>query len=175
MQLLFLYGQVASGKLTVGRELAALTGLPLFHNHLMVDALAAVFPFGSAPFVALREDFWLRVIGEAACIGQSLIFTFAPESTVSPRFPAQVEALVERRGGRVVYVALTVPPEEQANRIANPSRAAFGKVQSVDLLDRLHDDFNRSMAQMPAATLSIDTQKTAAAEAAQRIAALISA
>jgi len=29
MQLVFIYGQVASGKLTVGRELAALTGLIL--------------------------------------------------------------------------------------------------------------------------------------------------
>ena len=47
MQLIFIYGQVAAGKLTVARALAARTGLALFHNHLVVDAVAAVFPFGS--------------------------------------------------------------------------------------------------------------------------------
>lgn len=47
MRLVFIHGPAASGKLTVAKELAALTGYPLFHNHLIVDALLAVFPFGS--------------------------------------------------------------------------------------------------------------------------------
>jgi hypothetical protein len=44
MKLVFIDGQIASGKLTVGRDLADLTGLPLCHNHLIVDAVGAVFP-----------------------------------------------------------------------------------------------------------------------------------
>ena len=55
MILVFLYGPVASGKLTIARELAARTGFALFHNHLVVDAVMAVFPFGSESFVRLRE------------------------------------------------------------------------------------------------------------------------
>lgn len=31
MKLIFLYGPVAAGKLTVARELAGITGFPLFH------------------------------------------------------------------------------------------------------------------------------------------------
>jgi len=42
MKLVFIYGPPASGKLTVARELATLTGYRLFHNHLIVDAVAAV-------------------------------------------------------------------------------------------------------------------------------------
>src|ERR1700722_14714607 len=110
MQLVFIYGQPASGKLTVARELAALTGLPVFHNHLIVDAVGAVFPFGSEPFVRLRESLWLRVIGEAASAGRSLIFTFAPEPSVAADFPGRVRSLVEDRGGEVVFVALEVTP-----------------------------------------------------------------
>jgi len=34
MNLVFLHGPAASGKLTVGRELSRLTGYRLFHNHL---------------------------------------------------------------------------------------------------------------------------------------------
>jgi hypothetical protein len=52
----------ASGELTVARELGRLTGLPVFHNHLVVDALLEVFEFGSPEFVALREQFWLAAL-----------------------------------------------------------------------------------------------------------------
>jgi hypothetical protein len=43
VQFIFIYGQLASGKLTVARELAARTGVALFHNHLVVDAVGSVF------------------------------------------------------------------------------------------------------------------------------------
>ena len=66
MQLIFLFGPPASGKLTVARELAALTGYRVFHNHLVVDALLAVFDFGSRPFVELRERMWVEVMTAAA-------------------------------------------------------------------------------------------------------------
>jgi hypothetical protein len=33
---IFIYGQVASGKLTIARELAERTGMALFHNHPIV-------------------------------------------------------------------------------------------------------------------------------------------
>ena len=55
MRLIFVYGMPASGKLTVARELAELTGYKLFHNHLVVDLLLSVFAFGSDGFVELRN------------------------------------------------------------------------------------------------------------------------
>jgi hypothetical protein len=173
MQLLFIYGQVASGKLTVARELAALTGLPLFHNHLVVDAVHAVFPFGSGPFVQLREEFWLRVFDEAARAGTSLIFTFAPEPTVSPDFPQRARELVARSGGETRFVALAVDPRAQEERLLAADRAAFGKMRSVELLRSLRADFARCLAQMPAPDLTIDTTDTPPGEAAQRIRDLV--
>jgi hypothetical protein len=95
MQLVFIYGQVAACKLTIARELAARTGVALFHNHLVVDAVAAVFPFGTEAFSRLREQFWLTVFDEAARQDRSLIFTFAPEPTVAPDFPDRAGALIE--------------------------------------------------------------------------------
>jgi hypothetical protein len=175
MQLVFIYGQVASGKFTVGRELANLTSLPLFHNHLVVDAVGAVFAFGTEPFVRLREDLWLRVIGEAALRNQSMIFTFAPEPTVDAGFPARVRALVESFGGTVLFVALTVAPDEQERRLVDLSRAEFGKLRSLDLLLNLRAGFARSMAEMPAPDLAIDTTSNSPFLAATQIAARISA
>ena len=45
MKLLFLFGNAAVGKMTVGQELAQRTGLRLFHNHIMIEPVLEVFGF----------------------------------------------------------------------------------------------------------------------------------
>lgn len=169
MQLLFLYGPPAAGKLTIGRIVAARTGLPLFHNHLVVDAVAALFPFGSPEFVRLRERFWLEALGTAAGAGRSLIFTFNPEPSVAANFPARVAELVARAGGETIFVALTVDPVEQERRIDDAPRAQFGKLRSLDLLRELRASMAECEARMPAPILSIDTSTIPPDEAAGAI------
>lgn len=170
MQLIFLYGPAAAGKLTIGRELAARTGLPLFHNHLIVDAVAAVFPFGSEPFARLREEFWLKVFAEAASANRSLIFTFAPEASVAADFPQRVQALVSANGGETIFVALTIPHAEQERRLTAESRTAFGKLRDVALLRSLQPQFDACMRAMPEPVLTLDTSALTAKESAERIA-----
>jgi hypothetical protein len=170
MKLIFLYGPAASGKLTIARELAALTGLAVFHNHFVVDAVASVFPFGSEPFIKLREQFWLAMFRESAEAGRSMIFTFAPEGSVAPDFPDRAKALVEAAGGETIFVRLIVSPEEQERRIGNVDRAQFGKLRSLDLLKELRGQFIASEAEMPPAALTINTDVTGPAAAARRIA-----
>jgi hypothetical protein len=170
MKLVFLYGPAASGKLTVARELAELTGLPVFHNHLIVDAVASVFPFGSDRFVRLREQFWLVMLREASEAGRSTIFTFAPEPSVIPGFPERVRDTVIAGGGTACFIRLTVAPDEQERRIADPGRAAFGKLRSLDLLRRSRADSMACEAAMPEAALTIDTGLVSPPAAARMIA-----
>ena len=175
MQLVFIYGQPASGKLTVARVLAQRMGFALFHNHLIVDAVGAVFPFGSPEFVRLRESLWLDVMTEAARAGRSLIFTFAPEATVPVGFPERVRSEIEALDGTVTFVALSVSEAEQKRRIDTPDRAQYGKLRSPELLHQLKVDFASSMARMPKPALTIDTSVATPEEAAERIAALLTA
>lgn len=172
MHLVFIYGQPASGKLTVARALARRTGLAIFHNHLIVDAVGAVFPFGSPEFVALRESMWLDVLRAAARAKRSLIFTFAPEATVAADFPERVRAEIEALGGKVIFVALTVTETEQQRRIDTPERAQFGKLRSRELLHELKDVFASAMARMPAPAVAIDTSVFSPEAAAEKIAQL---
>lgn len=157
MRLVFLHGPPAAGKLTIAREIAALTGFAVFHNHLAVDAVAAVFPFGTEPFVRLRERFWLDVLSEAAIAGRSLIFTFAPEPTVTPGFPERVVQAVTAAGGRVDFVRLMLSAAAQEQRLVDPGRAAFGKLRSPELLRQIRSGLAASEAAMPASGLTIDT------------------
>ncbi|WP_336967681.1 shikimate kinase [Sphingobium aromaticiconvertens] len=173
MHLIFLYGQAAAGKLTVARALSARTGFALFHNHLIVDAVGAVFPFGSDEFVRLREAFWMEMIGSAIAAGRALIFTFAPEPTVASDFPARVAAMVRAAGGAVMFVSLTLDPDEQERRIVSADRAAFGKLRSAELLRELRAGFAACMEAMPVAAITIDTSTIMPDAAAAQIAEAI--
>jgi hypothetical protein len=170
MKLIFLYGQPATGKLTVAKELAALTGYKLFHNHLAVDLLLSVFEFGSAPFVQLREEIWLSVFA-AACESKipGLIFTFAPETTVRSEFIPNVIQTLKKHGGELIFVELTCPLDELKHRMAGESRAQYRKLTDLALFEQLHEAGFFSTAHMPAPALSIDTGIHLPAEAAETI------
>ena len=43
MKLVLLIGNSAVGKMTVGQELAKITGLRLFHNHMMIEPVLEIF------------------------------------------------------------------------------------------------------------------------------------
>lgn len=168
MHMLFIYGAPASGKLTIGREVARRSGYALFHNHLIMDALLAVFRFGSPEFVRLREQFWTDTIQAAARSGRSLVFTFCPEPTVDAGLPERLEALVQQAGGTVSFIRLTVSEEEQERRLVSPSRIG-GKLRRVEVLRSWRQDFESALLAMPDPALSIDTTDTTAEAAASLI------
>jgi hypothetical protein len=114
---------------------------------------------------------WITVFDTAARSGQSLIFTFAPEPTVSAGFVGRVRTVVESGGGAVKFVQLAVSHEEQEKRLGVESRREFRKLMSLDLLRALRADFAASEGVMPAADLVIDTESVSPEIAAQRIAA----
>jgi hypothetical protein len=170
MKLIFIWGPTASGKLTIAQALSAQTGITLFHNHLVVDALLERFQFGDPEFVRLREAMWMTVFETAARSGKSLAFTFQPEPTVAAGFAERVRAVVAEAGGDVKFVRLTVSRHAQEQRIGAGSRKAFRKVTSVELLRALRADFERSEAEMPPADVTIDTEAELPNAAAGRIA-----
>ena len=156
----------------MARELAELTGLPLFHNHLAVDVLTPLFEFGSASFVKLRELIWLSVFQEAAKNDVSLIFTFAPERTVRPSFVQDTITTVEARGGVVHFVRLTCDAGQIEQRLTSASRAEFGKLQSLDQYQTLTRAGAFDYPELPA-VLTIDTGAVSPREAAVAIRVLL--
>lgn len=171
MKLIFIYGIPATGKLTVARELARITGYQVFHNHLAVDLLLSMFEFGSMPFVELREDIWLSMFRKAAEHDVAgMIFTFAPEATVREEFvPATIAALADA-GGSVDFVELTCPVPELKRRIADPSRLLFKKLSSVEQFEQLQADGSFNAYPMPRPRISIDTSTCTPGRAALEIA-----
>ena len=171
MKLVFVYGPPAAGKYTVSKRVAEMTGLALFHNHLVVDTVASVFPFGSPSFVRLREQFWMNVFEAAVAENRSLVFTFQPEGSVAPDFAQRVVDLVGGAGGEVLLVHLKLSADGQMARIENADRAAFGKLRDAALLAKLQAAFEACERAMPAADIVIDTEEVSAEAAAAMITA----
>jgi chloramphenicol 3-O-phosphotransferase len=168
MKLVFIHGPAAAGKLTVGRALHDLTGFRLFHNHLVVDTLLSVFPFGTPSFAALREQIWLSVFEAAAKEGISTIFTFAPESTVNPGFIDKAVSTIQNAGGEVCFIKLDCPIDVIEQRLDNASRAQFLKLNSVGTFRELREKGADRFPELPPG-LTIDTSTMQPNESARRI------
>ncbi len=125
--LLFLIGPPAVGKMTVGHELARLTGLRLFHNHLSIEPVLRFFDYGTASFVRLVEDFRRGVFEEVARSKlPGLIFTFVWAFDLPSEAAAvkQYAAPFQERGGRVLFSELHAELEERLRRNETEFRLA---------------------------------------------------
>ena len=171
---IFLHGPAAAGKHTIGSLLSERSGLPLFHNHLTVDLIKALFDFGTQPFCDLRATIWRATFEEAARAGKSFIFTFNPENSVDPELIADLDAIVRKHDGTMHYVELLCSDDEVVKRIDNPSRHKFGKLTDAALFRQVSAAGGFDFPPLPEALVTIDTEKLQPAEAAAAIAAAIS-
>ncbi len=134
--LVVIFGPPAVGKMTVGQALAARTGMKLFHNHMTIDLLTKIFPFGSKPFRVLCDEFRRRVIEEAALssIPNGLIFTYvwALDDPSDKRVMDEYKAIVEGGGGRVFFVELQANLEERLVRNRSENRLAHKNKSKVE-------------------------------------------
>jgi predicted kinase len=175
--LVYIYGPPASGKLTIAGLLSELTGIPLFHNHLTVNALRPVFPFGSPAFMAANRKVREAVFDVAAGAGISLIFTnnsawSGPDRRA--RFESAAESyrqIMAAHGGRTVFVRLTAPVSALEERLANESRRAHDKLLDVVRLRELLAELDPSPLHPD--DLTIDTGQLSPEESAHVIMAAL--
>lgn len=141
MHFVCVFGPPAVGKMTVGHELAKLTGFKLFHNHMTVDPVLDIFPFGSPPFGRLVGEFRRRIIEEAVAADlPGLIFTYvwALEDDQDRDTVASYVDIVESGGGKVSFVELVAPLEERLVR--NSSEFRLDQKRSKRDLDFSHQN-----------------------------------
>ena len=117
--LVWLCGPPAVGKMAVGLELSQLTGIPLFHNHVSIEAVLPVFEYGTPPFNRLVGAFRDQMFVEAAASDlPGLIFTmmWAFDLPSDLQFVEKQKSVFESRGGRTVFVELQADLETRIAR-----------------------------------------------------------
>ena len=125
MHLVLLIGPAAVGKMTVGTEVARLTGYKLFHNHMTIEPFLEIFDWGTPSFDRLRADVRRRVIEEAIASDlPGLVFSFvwALDLEADHRAVAELTAPALAAGVRVDVVELTADQETRLAREGTPYR-----------------------------------------------------
>lgn len=178
--LVIILGPPAVGKMAVGAELSALTGLPLFHNHVSIEAVLPVFDFGSPPFNRLvggfRERMFAEVV-ESELPGLIFTYVWAFDQAGDRAFIDGLKALFESHGGRAVFVELWSDLDTRLERNRHPHRlsakaskrdveASSRRLIELDKRHRLTSDGDFPFPDH----LLIDNTETPASEVARAIA-----
>ncbi|MDX6451898.1 MAG: hypothetical protein QOH16_1947 [Gaiellaceae bacterium] len=167
-RLLFLYGPPAVGKLTVAEAIADHLPFKILHNHVTIDAVTEVLPFGGDAFWGVVGRFRRDLVAAAAEENIDLIYTyvFAPGDE---QHVADIVRPYEDAGGRTWFVQLLAPREVLLERVRSESRRQHGKLLDPETLARLLDEHDAFIAIAASDSLTIDLSVTSARDAANRI------
>ena len=126
MKLVFLIGNAAVGKMTVGQELARITGLRLFHNHMAIEPVLEIFGKPDRGVIArLREVIFEEF---AASDRYGLIFTYmwAFDEQSDWDYVEHVKAIFTQKNKdtEFYYVELVAPQAVRLQRNVTENRLA---------------------------------------------------
>lgn len=122
MKLVFLIGNAAVGKMTVGQELMKITDLRLFHNHMTIEPVIEVFGyFHNESIARMREIIFEEY---AASDNYGLIFTYMWDfdRKADWEYVARVADIFRKKGALVYYVELVAPQAIRLQRNTTENR-----------------------------------------------------
>ncbi|MEL6346786.1 MAG: AAA family ATPase [Myxococcota bacterium] len=134
--LLVLLGPPAVGKMTVGRQLETAVGFPLFHNHMTIEVVLPMFPFGTPPFSRLVNSFRAQVFDEVSksdLPGFTFTYTCAFDQPEEINYLATIHDRFSSQGWRVCFVELRADQKTRLRRNSLPDRIQ-AKPSKRDLL-----------------------------------------
>lgn len=122
MKLIFILGDAAVGKMTVGQELAKLTDLRLFHNHMAIEPVLEIFgTFDIKTIFELRDVVFRNF---AASGNYGLIFTMMMDFDMASdwEYLAHVREIFAPYGTEFYYVELIAPQLVRLERNGTENR-----------------------------------------------------
>ncbi len=143
-QFIVIFGPPAVGKMAVGKEIEAATGLGLFHNHMAIEPVLRFFPFGSEPFGRLVDGFRRRFFEEVAdsdLPGMMFTFVWNLDDPNDTSFLERTCGMFRQRGHNVAFVELKASLDERlirnraADRLSEKPSKRNLEVSQRNLLD----------------------------------------
>ena len=122
MKLVFIIGDAAVGKMTVGQELMKITDLRLFHNHMTIEPVIEIFGRYDGKTIAEMRDVIFRNF--AASENYGMIFTLMMDFDMPSEWDYldHIRKIFEPYGTEFYYVELIAPQEVRLKRNVTENR-----------------------------------------------------
>lgn len=172
MKVIFIYGPIATGKLTVASELAKITDHKVFHNHLAVDLVNVVHDFGTERFFELIDKYRLELIEDAAKHKKvnGLILTFVyTKSASDDKFVKEIIKIAKEHKSDVHFVRLHTDKETLLKRVESESRQKHGKLKDPVKLLQVMSEWDMMAPITFVDSLDIDNTNSSPKEVALKI------
>ena len=122
MKLVFLIGNGAGGKMTVGQELMKSTGLRLFHNHMTIEPVLEVFGYYNGIVVTKMREAIFEEFAKSDNYGMIFTFMWAFDQQDDWDYVEHVTELFKKQGAEIYYVELVAPQEVRLKRNETENR-----------------------------------------------------
>jgi hypothetical protein len=119
MKLVIIFGPPAVGKMTIGQELAKITGLKLFHNHMSLELVNNFFDFGTENFRRLDKTIRFEIFNELAISElKGVIFTMVWDLDFKDdeEYIDQIVKIFDQKGAKTYYIELKAELKERLIR-----------------------------------------------------------
>ena len=125
MKLLFLFGDAAVGKMTVGQELMKLTGLRLFHNHMTIEPVIEVFGTYHAKAINRLREVYFEEFSKTDNYGMIFTFMWAFDQKDDWDYVEHVKDIFKPYGTEFYYAELVAPQEIRLQRNGTENRLKY--------------------------------------------------
>ena len=122
MKLLFLIGNSAVGKMTVGQELTKITPLRLFHNHMMIEPVLEVFGQFRGDIIQKLRHVIFEEFAKTDNYGLVFTFMWAFDMPSDWEYLERVKQIFNLPEEDVYYVELIAPQEVRLQRNCTENR-----------------------------------------------------
>lgn len=174
MNLLFIYGPPAAGKLTVATEISKLLDYKLLDNHSVINAVTRIFPFSDIEHSALRRKisrkFRVELFEAAAENNISVVTTLGASGQDYFDFFEETQVVVKKHNGNVYFVQLLPSQEALYERVVQDSRKQLQKLSTKDdLKERITKESEMFKKYPNVDHLTLDNTHLSPAETAKAI------
>lgn len=177
MKLLFLIGNSAVGKMTVGQELTKITPFRLFHNHMMIEPVLEVFGQFRGDIIQKLRHVIFEEFAKTDNYGLVFTFMWAFDMPSDWEYLERVKKIFDLPEEDVYYVELIAPQEVRLQRNCTENRLKNkASKRDIDASNArlIRDDQNYRCESLPGEItfpnyLRLETADLSAADAAAKI------
>lgn len=141
---IFIYGPIAVGKLTVAKIVSKKLGYKLVHNHHLNDFVEQVFDRGTYYSHAVKDDLRYYLLETTVKAKMNIVTThcyrhdFVSRAGLSdPKYVKTLQTRLTKLGAKFYPVFLKASNEELLRRVGMESRKKYGKLTNKKIFKKL--------------------------------------